>query len=177
MVRGGQSDKKRQSLRADERAIEGLPIRLIIALFVGLVALGLMLQVLGLFDTGELDRSEITVDVQEGSTIDLDTANAGDEQMVFQVVNGDGSVIDREEYDTVLLEPDTAQGETATLDSSQDDVSYDSDAQTWNVSFEFFNKTIDAGLTAGQNTGSYQIEPQGATEFDEAVPVEMTLID
>lgn len=44
---GSDPDRKRhRSLLDDERAIEGLPIRLVIALVVGVAALGIMMQIL-----------------------------------------------------------------------------------------------------------------------------------
>lgn len=61
-----------RSIDDDDRAIEGLPIRLVIALIVGVVSLGIMLQILG--GIGEFGtNSEVDVDfpndahIQDGS--------------------------------------------------------------------------------------------------------------
>lgn len=179
MVSRGRDGESRQTLREDERAIEGLPIRLVIALFVGVASLFLMLQVLDLFDTSDLDRSEITVELDEGSTVDVANTSLSptDTVLQFQVVGGDGSVVDRENYDNVLFTPDTAQGETETASNGTSGVTYNSDNGTYAVTFEYIESVLNARLAAGQATGTYEIEPQGATEFDEAEPVEITIID
>ncbi|WP_415378746.1 carboxypeptidase regulatory-like domain-containing protein [Halosimplex sp. TS25] len=60
-----------RSLHGDERAIEGLPIRLVIALVVGVASLAVMMQILG--GIGPVGQQEVTFEhsgdkVQEGSS-------------------------------------------------------------------------------------------------------------
>lgn len=90
-----------RSLWQDERAIEGLPIRLVIALVVGVACLGVMLNVVGGFDslnTTELDtQPEPDIIEPEQQTVEV------------TVVDPDGDGI---EAATVI-----ARGDTATLDS------------------------------------------------------------
>lgn len=51
--------QKQRSLLNDERAIEGLPIRLVIALVVGVAALALMMGILG--GIGQFNKTELDV--------------------------------------------------------------------------------------------------------------------
>ena len=51
----------------DDRAIEGLPIRLVIALVVGVAALALMLNMLGTI--GEVGDTEVTVEIDEDDQV------------------------------------------------------------------------------------------------------------
>jgi hypothetical protein len=123
----------RRSFTEDERAIEGLPIRLIIALVVGVAALGLMLQVLGTF--GGFGDEEVTVQIGSNETVDLSDAQTKQGGNVsFTVVTEGGDPV---EGATVLLEPGTAQGDIieaevdgngeATVDLSQANPSLQSD--------------------------------------------------
>jgi len=114
MAPRGQNHKRKRerdrSLVENERAIEGLPIRLVIALFVGVAALFLMLQVLDLFDEDDLDRSEITIEIQEGATLDLDDDT---DELEFTVIDGNGQELEEgEDFEGVIFQPDTALGET-----------------------------------------------------------------
>jgi len=74
-----------RSLIEDERAIEGLPIRLVIALVVGVAALAIMLQVLNTFGGFGAD-SEVDVDfngddfVQDDSSTQTITVTVIDEE-------------------------------------------------------------------------------------------------
>lgn len=168
-----------RSLVENERAIEGLPIRLVIALFVGVAALFLMLQVLDLFDEDELDRSEITVEVIEGSSIDLGELESDDEPLEVRVIDGSGQELEEgEDYESLLFEPDTALGETLIVDEDAEDVTLTGDG-TYDIEGNLFldEGELNARLGSGQNTGTYEIVPQGGDDFDEAVPEEITLVD
>jgi hypothetical protein len=89
------------SLWQDERAIEGLPIRLVIALVVGVACLSVMLNVVGGFDS--LNTTEL--DTQP----DPDILEPGTQTVEVSVVDPSGDGI---EEATVI-----ARGETAELDS------------------------------------------------------------
>jgi len=82
----------------DERAIEGLPIRLVIALVVGVACLGVMMTVIGGF--GSLERSEL--DTQPEPEI----IEPGERNVTVTVVDPDGESI---EDATVVATGDTAE--------------------------------------------------------------------
>lgn len=86
------------TLWRDERAIEGLPIRLVIALVVGVAALGVMMNMIG--GLGSLNTTELDTEP------DPDIVPAGQETTVnVTVVDPDGDAI---EGATVLARGDTA---------------------------------------------------------------------
>jgi len=91
------------NLWQDDRAIEGLPIRLVIALVVGVASLAVMMSVLGgmdAFGSTELDTKPSPEVIPPNST-----------EVTVTVVDPDGEGI---EAATVV-----ASGDTATLDSPQ----------------------------------------------------------
>lgn len=101
---GSDSDRRRhRSLLEDERAIEGLPIRLVIALVVGVAALGIMMQILSGFG-GFGPDTEVTVEyanpvVTEGDPIEINVTDETGEGVVASNVivrggtlNTDGAV-------------------------------------------------------------------------------------
>ena len=78
-----------RDLRADERAIEGLPIRLVIAVAVGTVALGIMLGMLTGFD--EVGTTEVTVEASD----ELLVPEGGSyEEVTLAVVTEDGQPVE-----------------------------------------------------------------------------------
>lgn len=90
-----------RTLWQDERAIEGLPIRLVIALVVGVACLGVMLSVVGGFSS--LSKTELDTNPQP------DLVEEGNQTINVTVVDTDGEPI---EAATVI-----ARGDTARLDS------------------------------------------------------------
>ncbi len=91
-----------RSIWQDERAIEGLPIRLVIALVIGVASLGVMTSVIG--GIGSINTTEL--DTQP----DPDIVEAGEmHQVNVTVVDPDGDTI---EGATVI-----ASGDTADLES------------------------------------------------------------
>jgi len=87
-----------RTLWQDERAIEGLPIRLVIALVVGVACLGVMLNVVGGFSS--LGQTELD------TTPDPDIVEEGNHTVNVTVVDSDGEPI---EEATVIARGDTAQ--------------------------------------------------------------------
>lgn len=91
-----------RSFWQDERAIEGLPIRLVIALVVGVACLGVMMNVIGGLDT--LNTTELDTDPEP------DIVKPGQNTTVdVTVLDQDGKRI---EQATVI-----AKSDTATIDS------------------------------------------------------------
>lgn len=116
----------------DDRAIEGLPIRLVIALVVGVACLGIMMNMLS--GIGTLSQTEVDVEIEpttisadaetgvditvigddgnevEDATVIVSSGSASIPETVDKKTDGDGTV-------TVDLEPEIRQGQgTGTLD-------------------------------------------------------------
>src|SRR6056297_3106540 len=88
-----------RSFRSDERAIEGLPIRLVIALVVGVAALSMMMTILD--GVGSVGETEITYEYDEvthrlGETVDT----------TMQIVDENGNEMTGT---TVIITSGTAQ--------------------------------------------------------------------
>jgi hypothetical protein len=90
-----------EGLWTDERAIEGLPIRLVIALVIGVACLGVMLNVVGGFEA--LNTTELDTQPEP------DIVRPGEHTANVTVVDTDGEPIE----DATVI----ARGETAQLDS------------------------------------------------------------
>jgi len=103
-TRGGIELRAPTDVLGDERAIEGLPIRLVIALVVGVAALSVMMTMID--DTSGLGTSELDAN-PDPAVIDLGVS--GTETVDVQVVDDSGDPI---EDATVIL-----SGESATLDN------------------------------------------------------------
>jgi len=86
-----------RKLWRDERAIEGLPIRLVIALVVGVACLGVMMTVIG--GIGDLNTTELDTEP------DPEIVEPGASDVTVTVVDPDGEPI---EDATVVAKSDTA---------------------------------------------------------------------
>jgi hypothetical protein len=75
------------TLWADERAIEGLPIRLVVAVTVGVAALGIMMGMLTEFE--DVGTTEVTVEASDELLV-LD----GDTSVTLDVVTEDGRPVE-----------------------------------------------------------------------------------
>lgn len=158
-------DQKQRSFIEDERAIEGLPIRLIIALVVGVAALGLMLQVLGTF--GGIGNEEVTVEIGDNQTLDLSeaqTTSGGNVTLTVVTESGGDSV----EGATVILEPGTAQGDIIETEVNQ------------NGEATIDLSRANPSLQSGQNRGTYVIDiipPSDGDFTDDQENPEIVLLD
>lgn len=129
----------------DERAIEGLPIRLVIAFIVGVATLSVMLNMVS--GVGGLAVSELDAKPQP------DVISPGSQTVTITVVDQDGSPVADA---TVVLRSDTAsvaQVQTATTDASG------------TVTMD-----IDATLAANQVQGNLEISikpPAGSQYADD----------
>lgn len=95
--------RARSSFARDERAIEGLPIRLVIALVVGVAALALMLNMLG--GIGDVGDTEVTVEVEDDELIEADETGTGGEVLVSVIDENGNNVEDA----TVIATAGSAQ--------------------------------------------------------------------
>jgi hypothetical protein len=77
-----------ERLWSDERAIEGLPVRLVIAVAVGVAALGIMLGMLTEFD--EFGTTEVTVEASDGLVV---PSSGAYEPVTLAVVTEDGQPV------------------------------------------------------------------------------------
>lgn len=73
----------------DERAIEGLPIRLVIALLVGVAALSVMMTMIE--DVGGIGKSELDAEVEGDNEIDL--SHDGSPDVTIRVVDEGGDPV------------------------------------------------------------------------------------
>lgn len=124
-----------RTLWQDERAIEGLPIRLVIALVVGVACLGVMLSVVGGFSS--LNETEL------GTNPQPDIVEEGNQTVNVTVVDTDGEPI---EAATVI-----ARGDTAQLDSLAR-AETDENGET--------QLTIDPQLRPNQDEGRIELDIQ-----------------
>lgn len=68
--------RPKRTFREDERAIEGLPIRLVIALVIGVAALAVMLNILS--GVGTVGQTEVGVEYPNGSVVNISDINTDD---------------------------------------------------------------------------------------------------
>jgi len=135
--------RSRTRFVADDRGIEGLPIRLIIALVVGVASLAIMMSMLG--GIGTIAETEVDVEV------DPTTIDAGSESNVdLTVIGDDGNTV---QDATVIV-----SSEEATLDSA---VKGETDADG-SVSLD-----LEPELRQGQRTGSLHVDvvPPADTDY------------
>lgn len=143
-----------RTLWQDERAIEGLPIRLVIALVVGVACLGVMLSVVGGFSS--LNETELDTNPQP------DIVEEGNQTVNVTVVDTDGEPI---EAATVI-----ARGDTAQLDSlARGETNEDGKVAL----------TIDPQLRPNQDEGRIEldIQPPHGEYVDKQQNTEILVID
>ncbi|NHN40938.1 hypothetical protein G9C85_04715 [Halorubellus sp. JP-L1] len=131
--------RKTSTLREDDRAIEGLPIRLIIALVVGVASLTLMMGMLGGFGGG-LQKEEVSAELSD----EVVQQSNGD-TVTVTVVNEKGEKV---EGATVLI-----KSGTATVPGGSTDIS-----NTGTGTFEITTSTINNIDLNKQNQGKIIIE-------------------
>ncbi|MFC4249225.1 carboxypeptidase regulatory-like domain-containing protein [Natribaculum luteum] len=126
----------------DDRAIEGLPIRLVIALVVGVASLGIMMNMLS--GLGGLSSTEVDVDA-DPVTIDADT----DTTVTLTVLGDDGQAV---EDATVIV-----MGGSARLDGTpQGETNEDGEV----------GLKLEPELAHGQRTGTLEVEVVPPTDSD-----------
>ncbi|WP_083860867.1 DUF7382 domain-containing protein [Natrialba asiatica] len=146
----------RRSFADDDRAIEGLPIRLVIALVIGVVSLGIMLQILGGIDTFEGD-TEVDVEFED------DVINIDDDEhlseFTISVVDEDGNDVTDT---TVIATAGDAQMDGTMVGSTGEDSN--------KVKFIFDNKNLR--LPPDQDTGTveFKLQPPSGTNWADENP-------
>jgi hypothetical protein len=96
----------------DERAIEGLPIRLVVALLVGVAALSVMMTMIE--DVGGIGKSELDAEVDDN---EIDLSHDGSPDVTITVVDGGGDPVSDA---TVTLAGSSAQLEAGTRTAETD---------------------------------------------------------
>ncbi|QLH75820.1 hypothetical protein HZS55_00225 [Halosimplex rubrum] len=79
--------RRTTTLSQDERAIEGLPIRLVIALVVGVASLAIMMQMIG--GLGFNAQQEVTLEIRTGSLVEAGSSSPSDIEVTVVTEDGD----------------------------------------------------------------------------------------
>lgn len=148
-----QSSSRRRCLSEDNRAIEGLPIRLVIALIIGIVSLGIMLQILGGIDDFGAD-TEVDVDFHEDDYIELDD---NDNSFTLQVLDEDGQTVP----DATVI----ATGETARMDAVVEETDDDGE-----LTFNFRDEGLELPPDADTGTIAFEVEPPTDSDWTDSEP-------
>lgn len=148
-----------RSLRDDERGIEGLPIRLVIAVIIGVMALGIMTQILGMVPTNLGPGQEVTTNYND-SVID------DDEGVTVTVIDNDGEPV---EEATVIADSGTATvNDTADLTTGADG------EVTFNLDSDF---EIEWNSNQERGTVQFDVVPAGDDDYvDEQDNPELTVL-
>ncbi|WP_135820425.1 DUF7382 domain-containing protein [Halostella litorea] len=127
---------------ADERAIEGLPIRLVIALVVGVASLGVMMNMLS--GVGGIAVSELDAEPSP------DVVTPGDQDVEVLVVDEDGDPVADA---TVVVRGDTADLEGTKTATTEDDGSA--------------TVTVEPSLGPNQDEGELEVDikPPSGDEY------------
>ncbi len=136
-----------EAFRRDDRGIEGLPIRLVVGVVVGVAALGIMLNML----SGVSGLAVAEVDVQPTPEVVEPAAN--NTTVAVRVVGPDGAGV----ADATVV----ARGESARLAGG--------------VATDRTNATGHANFTLAPSLGPNQVE--GTVEFAVKPPAEGTYVD
>ncbi|MFC4541105.1 hypothetical protein ACFO5R_04070 [Halosolutus amylolyticus] len=148
-----------RSFTEDDRAIEGLPIRLVIALVVGVAALALMLNMLGTI--GTVGDTEVTAEIDDTDQV----IEAGQKQDVtIDVIDENGNEV---EDATIIVTAGSAQ-----LNGPADEYTGSSSNSA--------DVTIDPDLRADQDKGTLEIDvvpPSDSNYIDEQPNAEIVVVD
>jgi hypothetical protein len=134
-----------EALFADERAIEGLPVRLVVAFVVGVASLSVMLSMVS--GLGGLATSELGAQLGQGDEV----ISPNEQSLEVTVVDTEGRPVPGA---TVLVKPDTAD-----LDEG---MTYTKTGDGGTATL-----TVDPDLARGQSEGRLQIDikPPSAGDY------------
>lgn len=141
-----------RSFTADDRAIEGLPIRLVIALVVGVAALALMLNMLGTI--GEVGDTEVSIDIPNSDDQIIEEGYRND--VSIHVIDENGGEV---EDATVVVTAGSAQLSEPVYEETE------TDSNVAEIDFDG-----EPGLRADQDIGTLEIEvipPSDSNYIDE----------
>jgi hypothetical protein len=139
----------------DERAIEGLPIRLVIALVVGVAALSLMMSMLSTFDN--FGDTEVTTEYDDNLvTTDGDSY----EPVTISVVTADGEPV--EDADVLI------RSGSLTLENGPIDLHTGEDSNTVELPFGDGEEQASLDFRADQDRGTLDVEVHPPTDSDYA---------
>jgi hypothetical protein len=155
----------------DERAIEGLPIRLVIAVTVGVAAMGIMMGMLDGFD--DFGTDEVTVTASDELIV---PENGSYDTVTLAVVTTDGQPVENAQ---LLISGGSLPLANGPVDL---DTGPDSNSVTVgiNSSSTATEGCIHPAFRAGQNRGTLEIDvvpPSGAGIRDERENPELVLVD
>ncbi len=146
----------------DNRGIEGLPIRLVIALVVGVASLAIMTSILGGLPTFE--STEVTVQVADGGQMTAENVKDEKTTLTLQAVDDSGDEVPEAQIivksGSASLEDDSAVvGNTAGSGSSGEDYEakfdiYDEDASGVSAS----NNEVETDLREDQDVADLKVE-------------------
>lgn len=142
-----QSATSIRSFTDDDRAIEGLPIRLVIAMIIGVASLGIMMQILGGVDVFE-SKTEVDLEFDDASA---ELSSAG--SFGVTVVDTDGNTV--EDADVIAVPGDAVTG---TVDTG----TTGTDGET-TVDLTGFDVRQDAEY----GTVEFRIEPPADTNWED----------
>jgi len=137
----------------DERAIEGLPIRLVIALVVGVAALSLMMSMLSTFDN--FGDTEVTTEYDENL---VTAANGSYEDVTLSVVTEDGDPV--EDADILV------RSGSLTLENGPIDLHTGAESNQVSLGFGGGEDEAAVDFRADQSRGTLQIEVHPPTDSD-----------
>jgi hypothetical protein len=144
---------RKQSFRGDERAIEGLPIRLVIALVVGVASLAIMMQLLG--GIGTVGQTEVKLETQDDGIASVTDSSGNDQPVTYtvEVTDTEGKSVDGES--TLIISGGsvelTSGTETRTISGSQ--------------TIEIEHDKIDFRSDQVKGTLKVTIEPPGDSNY------------
>ena len=152
----------------DERGIEGLPIRLVVAVVVGVAALGLMTGMLAEFD--DVGTTEVTVEASD----ELVVLGNGSDTVTLTVVTEDGQPVE----DAQLL---VTGGSLPLADGPVDiQTGPDSASATLAINGSGADATASTDFRAGQDRGTLEVDvvpPSGSGLVDDRDNLELVVID
>jgi hypothetical protein len=155
----------------DERAIEGLPIRLVVAVAVGVAALGIMMGMLAEFD--DVGTTEVTVEASD----ELLVPNNGSYDLVtLTAVTEDGQPVEGAQLLVI--------GGSLPLANGPVDLQTGPDSASTTLGIDGSTAGADATVTTdfrdGQSRGTLEVEvvpPSGSNLVDDRDNLELVVVD
>jgi hypothetical protein len=145
--------RKPNAFTDDERAIEGLPIRLVIALVVGVAALSLMMNMLSTFDN--FGDTEVTTEHDQNL---VTPENSSYEPVTISVVTEDGDPVE----DANIL----VRSGSLTLEDGPIDLHTGENSNEATLAFGDGDGEASLDFRADQDRGTLQVEVHPPTDSD-----------